>query len=169
MNLETERLLIRSIHREDRLDYFEIFGNPAIAQFDDFPLTMDLEDAYNDMARIQQNYVTHSGDQEYAAVLKEEGKLIGVLAYHIEEAVAFVGYHFNESYHGQGFATEALRAFLPWLAATEQKEIHAAVDPQNQPSIRVLQKLGFTYFETRNNPHSQGDVEEELIYKFRNQ
>jgi [ribosomal protein S5]-alanine N-acetyltransferase len=165
MNLETERLFIRSIKPEDQADYFEIFSNPAIAKFDDFPLTIDLADAVNDMARIRENYATHSGDQEYAVVLKEESKLVGVLAYRIEDAFVYVGYHFNAAYHGRGYATEAMRAFLPWLIATERMEIRAAVDPQNHPSIKVLEKLGFQYIEMRNAHLSRGDGEdEELIY-----
>lgn len=166
MKLETERLILRTITPDDLADYYEIFGNPTIAKYDDFPLTRDLEDAKNDIARIQSNYKSHTGDQEYAAQFKESGKVIGVLAYRIKESIAYVGYHFNESYHGQGFATEAMRAFLPWLIDAEYREIRAAVDPQNLPSIHVLEKLGFYYYKTKPTDASSDGAKEELIYRF---
>jgi [ribosomal protein S5]-alanine N-acetyltransferase len=166
MKLETERLIIRPVTPEDTADYFEIFGNPHIARYDDFPLTMNVEDAKNDIIRILSNYQSQTGDQEYAVQLRESGKVIGVLAYRIKESFAYIGYHFNESYHGHGFATEAMFAFLPWLIENEPYGIHAAVDPKNQPSIKVLDKLGFRYIETRSILGEYGDTENEWIYSY---
>lgn len=59
------------------------------------------------------------------------------------------GYIFNESFWGQGYASEALAAFLKihWQRVTTDptlpQEVSARVDPDNPASVRVLQKCGF--------------------------
>lgn len=59
------------------------------------------------------------------------------------------GYIFNESFWGQGYASEALAAFLKihWQRITADptlpQEVSARVDPDNPASVRVLRKCGF--------------------------
>jgi RimJ/RimL family protein N-acetyltransferase len=55
------------------------------------------------------------------------------------------GYAIVPSFHGRGFATEAMRALLAW--AFEQpgvERIVADTFPHLRPSIRVMEKLGMT-------------------------
>ncbi|KAH8827789.1 acyl-CoA N-acyltransferase [Flagelloscypha sp. PMI_526] len=55
-----------------------------------------------------------------------------------------LGYTLNANYWGQGYATEALRTFIPTFfeRRPEVKEIRATVDPENHASTKVLEKLG---------------------------
>lgn len=50
---------------------------------------------------------------------------------------------------GRGLATEAMAAILHWADEKLQTEIRCIIDPENRPSHRVAEKLGFTAFAER--------------------
>lgn len=67
-----------------------------------------------------------------------------------------VGYMLNADYWGRGYATEALRAFMPLFfdhysggigERFEHAEAHT--DPELESSQNVLSKVGFTLYEKR--------------------
>ena len=54
------------------------------------------------------------------------------------------GWAFVRSAHGQGFATEALKAALNWLDGTDRhKRSVCLIAPGNRASIRVAEKAGY--------------------------
>ncbi|WP_291849754.1 GNAT family protein [Bradyrhizobium sp.] len=56
-----------------------------------------------------------------------------------------IGYWVGEPYAGRGYMTTALRVLLPTLfGELNLHRIEAACIPSNRPSIRVLEKCGFT-------------------------
>ena len=160
--LTTKRLYIRPLDTKDVADYFEIFGNPAISRYDDFaPIT--LEEAASGMAATIQNYQNPNQDQELAVVETSSGKTIGILYFNPTQEPPTIGYHFNESRHGQGYASEALTAWVTWLEKNGYKTLKALVHPQNKASIRVLEKLGFHHHTTHTLPGT--DTPEEVYIK----
>lgn len=55
-----------------------------------------------------------------------------------------IGYHIAKKYTGQGYATEAVKAFLPFMAEQlNLKEVYGICLSENLASKRVLQKCGF--------------------------
>lgn len=67
-----------------------------------------------------------------------------------------VGYMFNTSYWGRGYATEALRAFMPMFfdhfsggESGRHDYALALTDTELVASQNVLQKAGFRFIETR--------------------
>src|SRR6478609_4600307 len=56
-----------------------------------------------------------------------------------------IGYWIGQPYAGRGYMTAALRVLLPILfGELNLHRIEAACIPSNMPSIRVLEKCGFT-------------------------
>lgn len=56
-----------------------------------------------------------------------------------------VGYHIAKVYTGKGYATEAVKAFLPKIMKKlDIKEILGICVTENIASIKVLEKAGFT-------------------------
>ncbi len=55
-----------------------------------------------------------------------------------------VGYHTVKAHTGHGYATEAVRAFLPvMMEKLSLHEVTGVCDAENTASIRVLEKCGF--------------------------
>ena len=62
----------------------------------------------------------------------------------IEDGNWEIGYHIGGKYTGNGYATEAVRAFLPVIAGmTGTREIYGICLKENTSSCRVLVKCGF--------------------------
>lgn len=140
--IKTHRLTIRRLDLSDCDDYFEIFGNPAIARYDDFDPITAAETRAN-IELIIDRYHRNDNDLEFGVELRDEKKVVGVLALLLEADAVYIGFHFNERYQGRGLASEAVAAFLPWLQKTYPLPVKAVTDPDNHASMRVLEKMGF--------------------------
>jgi len=87
-----------------------------------------------------------------AIVLREENAMIGTATFHGPPGVndsstpgaAEVGYEVFRAYRSRGFATEAGQAMIDW-ALREHGVSHfiSGIAPENLPSLRVNEKLGF--------------------------
>lgn len=58
--------------------------------------------------------------------------------------VSEIGYLFARETWGQGIAFEALSALLTQLFGEGMRRVFADIDPDNAPSIRLVERLGFT-------------------------
>lgn len=79
--------------------------------------------------------------------LNETKKIIGELwIYLIEnDRMAKLAIRFGKAYHGNGYATEAVRATVRFcFENTELQRLWTDVDVNNTASCRVLEKCGFT-------------------------
>jgi ribosomal-protein-alanine N-acetyltransferase len=142
----TFRLSLRKFTPSDARDYFQIFSNPNICKFDDFePISLDK--ARSDVGRIVADYGTDASENEYAVELKSRRKVIGVLCAKQEQGAIYVGYHFNEKFHGKGYALEAMTAFIFWLHKNTGREILAVTDTRNERSINLLLNMGFEFVQ----------------------
>jgi RimJ/RimL family protein N-acetyltransferase len=81
--------------------------------------------------------------------LKNTDERVGQMSFHLppdENGMVEVGLDVEEMYRGNGFATEALKTF--WLWACEQPEVKLlryTVSATNHPSMRIIQRFGFTH------------------------
>ena len=84
---------------------------------------------------------------QWAAVLKEERRIVGSLAFkgppNRDDEVE-IGYGFDPSYHNRGLATEAVGEMVRWALGEDGVEaVIAETANMNVASMRVLQKVGF--------------------------
>jgi ribosomal-protein-alanine N-acetyltransferase len=86
-----------------------------------------------------------------AIVLHESAEMIGHAGFHgppgvnarrAPEAVE-VGYTIFPAHRRQGYAAEAVRALLAWARGQGVDHFVASVSPQNEPSLRLVRRLGF--------------------------
>lgn len=57
-----------------------------------------------------------------------------------------IGYKFDSAYHGHGYALEACQAAIPVIFSNYRiHRIEARVAPDNIPSIKLLEHLGFRF------------------------
>ncbi len=158
----TNRLIIRQINSADQADYFEIFGSSFISRYDDYePITFN--EAKNNIEDINQGYINQSCEQEYAVEEPNSHKMIGVLYIHIGDESVAIGYHFNQQFHGKGYALETLQCWIPILKSCFEKQIKALVHPDNEPSKRLLRKIGFNLHCSRILPDTNTPEEEYVL------
>lgn len=87
-------------------------------------------------------------DPESETVLRPGG-FLGWVGTWKSESIPEVGFIFHRSAWGFGFATEALNAFflLYWQAKPQFDVLEAYCDTENEASVKVLRKCGFTFEE----------------------
>jgi RimJ/RimL family protein N-acetyltransferase len=138
MNLETERLTMRSWAETDAEDY-----RALVAERDDGVLTVEAA-----RERIA-NLLAASAETGIALLpicRRVEGDFIGYCGLIIGRATVEepeIAYELFRRVHGHGYATEAARAVLDAAIATGRKRLWSTVGVWNTPSLRVLEKLGF--------------------------
>lgn len=88
-----------------------------------------------------------------AMVLRGENRMVGFTSFHGPPGVnnlstpgaAEVGYTVFSEYRCRGYATETCRGMLEWARRNHGvRHFISGIEPSNTPSIRVIEKLGFT-------------------------
>jgi len=147
--LETERLILRPVTAADAPAVFLYCSNPAVTRMTLFETHQTLDDArwfVNDYARSR--YMAREPDP-FAVVLKDDPlrTMIGSLGCHWASqpnGTMELGYSLAEPYWGRGLVAEAARPVVGFVFDEYAVErIQAQVFVGNDPSERVLQKLGF--------------------------
>ncbi|MFJ7935977.1 GNAT family N-acetyltransferase [Sporosarcina sp. NPDC096371] len=109
---------------------------------------------------------TH-GISVYAVKDKESGKVIGAAGFNVIDSVNTIEliYHYSKKSWGKGFATEAAAACLE-IARNhgEVQVITASASPENKGSLKVLEKIGFTFIGMKWFDDTQ---QEEPYYEYR--
>lgn len=143
--LETPRLLLREFVEEDAEAFLAFNGDPRVMRLTGEPAWTDLEETRRRL-RDYPDYRRY-GFGRWAVVLKPEGVVIGFngLKYLEDLDEVDLGYRFAFDYWGRGIATESSRAVLRYGFETLglQRVVGLAL-PENQGSIRVLEKVGMS-------------------------
>ncbi len=142
MNIATERLLItdftpdmaEAVHLgsldEETRRFLpdEVFETVEIAA----AVIADLMDCCN------------STEGPFVHPMLKDGEYVGYVQFVPTEGGWEIGYHTIKAHAGQGYATEAVAAFLPvMMTALNVAQVEGICDAENQASIRVLEKCGF--------------------------
>jgi len=94
-------------------------------------------------------WVQHGGpdDGGWFVTLAEDGRVIGDCGTHgpVDDAgTVEIGYGLAAPFRGRGFGTELVGALSGWLAAQPSvRVVTASVEVGNEPSRRLLDRLGF--------------------------
>ncbi len=120
-----------------------------------------LEDAQETIEFLMSQYGNMEGPQVYALITKDEGENIGYVQFvPIDDGKWEIGYHVAKAYTGNGYATEAVSAFLPVMAERAVvTEVYGIRLLENKASGRVLEKCGFETFFTGEGPYHDGVYE----------
>ena len=145
-NLETERLLLRRLDRNDVLEILELRGNPETMKYIPRPLTKTKEDAIEHIDTIESKIINNEGIN-WAITLKDNPKLIGLIGlYRIkpEHHRAEIGYMILPEFNGRGIVTESIKLVLDYaFYDLKLHSVEAIIDPANLGSEKVLLKTGF--------------------------
>lgn len=154
MDLQTKRLRIRDWNPlRDAEEAFAIYGDKRVMQWiGDRTCDRTLEDTTTRLQRyMQRTSSSHpAGTSTWAVVELASNWVIGnILLVPLPDqnrnpsGRIEIGWHFNPTYWGQGYATEAARAILKHGFETlKLPEVYAVTLPNNYRSMAVAQRLG---------------------------
>jgi RimJ/RimL family protein N-acetyltransferase len=148
--LETERLVLREFDERDVAAFFALGSDPAVVRYTGDPGggLVSLEQAMDVLrSRPLADYRKY-GYGRWACVHRATGEVIGFAGLKFLEDLQEIdlGYRLLPAYWGQGLATEACRAIIGYgRAHLNLDDVIGLVDPENTASVRVLEKLGFTF------------------------
>ena len=146
VDLETSRLRLRNIGRQDRAFVFGHFSDPEVTRYlyDAEPLTeMAGADEIIDMYLQPEP----RGHHRWILERKEDGGRIGTCGFHCwdrEAGSVELGYDLAAPYWRMGYMSEALPAVIGFARREMRvRIIHAHVSVDNPASYKLMEKLGF--------------------------
>lgn len=143
-DLQTERLLLRRLTREDAADIFAYASDPEVARLTTWEAHRTLDDSLQYLERVRTWYDEGFGGP-WGLVLKDTGTLVGTcgLAVVPEHYRAELGYAIARSCWGQGLMTEAALAAIHFgFVSLGLNRIEARCRLDNIASARVMEKCG---------------------------
>ena len=145
MKLETERLLITDFTPDMAYDVHINSLDENNRRFVPDEIFETEDDARETIEFLMSRYGGKEGPFVHPVIIKDNKKNIGYVQLVPIEDGYEIGYHIAENYTGSGYATEAVRAFLLYMADKfSLKKIWGICLSDNTASVRVMEKCGFT-------------------------
>ncbi len=144
---ETDRLIVRQFTPRDAAALAAVCADPQVMRYvgDGNPLSRAEVEQW--IAICRQKYAER-GYGAAAVIEKTTNRLIGYCGVIRAPGNDFdeLIYGFDRTAWGQGYATEAGRAMIAYVFERSTLDrIYATIHPDNQPSIKVVEKLGFCF------------------------
>jgi [ribosomal protein S5]-alanine N-acetyltransferase len=144
--IETERLVLRQITRDDAEDIFKYLSDENVMKYYGLEPFKSTDEALKEIEWYQSTFEENSGIR-WGITIKGQGKVIGscgflnmVQQHHRSE----IGFELSEDFWGQGIASEALAAVIMFgFEQLNLQRIQALIEPPNVPSQKLVEKNGF--------------------------
>ena len=163
MNLiiTTSRLELREFSAEEAQLMYELNSDSEVMKYTGDNAFASVDEALKLIVNYEQ--YDKFGFGRWSVYLRDGGEFIGWcgLKQH-EDGMVDLGYRFFRKFWGKGFATEAARACIDYgFLELKIDEIVGRTAKANLASIRVLEKIGMTYWK---DAPCEG-IEESVFYK----
>ena len=144
--LETERLLLREIIKEDTEQIFRCFSDEKVTRFYGQEPLQSMEEAERLVAFFSKSYQEKRGVR-WGIELKGIQGLIGTIGYNAwipKHKRAEIGYEIHSDYWRKGYVSEAISSVLAYgFDVMSLNRIGAVVYIDNEASNNLLTKFGF--------------------------
>ncbi|MEG0258383.1 MAG: GNAT family N-acetyltransferase [Lysinibacillus sp.] len=166
--LNTERLHLRRMEVSDSHSLFKIWSDPEVTKFMNIS-NFTHEAQAKEMIELLEELAQASKAIRFSMIELKSSEIIGTCGFNyldFENARAEIGYDIGKEYWGKGYAPEGIGSLLNYAFETlEINRVEAKVEPANVNSIKVLQKLNFTFEGTlRQFEKSKGNFIDINIY-----
>ena len=151
LQLETPRLLLRRWEEGDRAPFAAMNADPVVMRFYPGPYTRQESDEAIDRYLVA---FEHVGYSFFAATLRETGEFAGTIGLqqlrdeipNLPQPSVEIGWRLTQASQGRGLATEGALAIINFaFNQLALDEVVAITALPNQPSRRVMEKVGMTY------------------------
>ena len=165
MQIKTPRLTITRFSPDMAQSVYENSQDDDTRRFVPDEVYDSAEEAREAIEFLISRYDSTDGPFVYPIITNDGGKNIGYVQLcklELEEVSWEIGYHIAKDFTGKGYATEAVKAFLPAMAKKFNiKEVYGICLAENLASVRVLEKCGFT--QIYQGPGNYQGKEEQII------
>ena len=144
MDIETKRLILRFRSRP-LID--EVLQQSSEAQRKFFGLESS-EQLEETITRVKKTFnIPYDNHRNFDFILKDTDQVIGSAGYHNwfkDHNRAEVGYSLHKPFRGKGYMLEGMQSIIK-LGFDEMNlnRIEACISPNNQPSLNLINRLGF--------------------------
>lgn len=145
--IDAQRVRLRWLTARDVDAVFAVFSDPRMMRYWSTPAMKERAEATAYVTRIHEGYGSRSLFQ-WGIERKDDEQVMGTCTlFQIDAANmrAELGYGLASAYWSQGYMREALTALIGFsFEKLKFRRLEADVDPRNENSLRLLDKLGFT-------------------------
>ncbi len=159
--LETERLLLTRLSYDHCEFIFELVNEPSFQRFIGDKDVHSLEDAHRYLREGPIGSYERFGYGLFLVTAREDGMPAGIcgLVKREEFDDPDLGFAFLERYRRLGYASESSRMVIEYgFGELGLGRIIAMADPDNEPSARLLDNLGFKYERKVRMPEDDHDI-----------
>ena len=149
--LETDRLILRELTRDDADVIFPHFANKEVVRYVDANPAASIKDV-TDIINWGINLTNNKTGTLWGIFRKEDGYFLGQVNFIARPDNNFtgtvhraeIGYDLTPHYWGNGYMSEAIRGVIEFIfSSTKINRIEATVHTENNRSLNVLTRLGF--------------------------
>jgi len=166
--LESGRLKYRQVTSKDAEILFVIRSNKEVMKFMDVEPMRSIAESENLIKSISESYKSGSG-LNWGIVEKSTNTFIGYLGFwriDSRHSRGEIGYALHPDYWNKGYMKETADTLIEFgFRKLHLHSIEANVNPENLPSMRLLEKIGFrkeAYF--RENFLFRNEFKDSVIY-----
>ncbi|MBD3332914.1 GNAT family N-acetyltransferase, partial [candidate division GN15 bacterium] len=146
-NLRTDRICLRFLRKRDVPSLTKHIRRKQVARYTLIPHPYTEKDGYK-FLELSRKQLRNGTGYHLSIEDRATGEIIGGIGLNSlnrRHNNAEVGYWLSPDYHGRGIMVEALKlALRHFFRRFGFERIHAHVDINNIPSIKVLERSGFT-------------------------
>ena len=144
MNIKTPRLTIKTFSLDMAQSVYENSQDDDTRRFVPDEVYDSVEEARAAIEFLISRYDSDDGPFVYPIITNDSKKIGYIQLCQIDDGSWEIGYHIAKQFTGHGYATEAVKAFLPAMAQKLNiKEVYGICLAENTASVRVLEKCGF--------------------------
>ncbi|MEX3913935.1 GNAT family N-acetyltransferase [Bacillus paralicheniformis] len=144
--LYTERLTLRKMELEDADVLCQYWSDPEVTKYMNITPFTDVSQA-RDMIQMINDLSLEGQANRFSIIVKETDEVIGTCGFNMidqENGRAEIGYDLGRIHWGKGFASEAVQKLIDYgFTSLNLNRIEAKVEPENTPSIKLLNSLSF--------------------------
>ena len=146
MQIKTERLTITTFSPDMAQSVYENSQDDDTRRFVPDEVYNSVDEALEAIEFLMSRYESADGPFVYPIITNDSGENIGYIQLcKLDDGTWEIGYHIVKDFTGKGYATEAVKAFLPAIVKKLNiNEVYEICLAENTASVRILEKCGFT-------------------------
>ena len=163
--METERTILRYITQEDFEEILEMYGEPDTFKYI-APALNKTREWYINFLQTRIDQVTNGSGYHWVARSKENNEFMGLMNLNPIAGTdkVQVGFQLRREYWNQGYASELTKRVLEFgFDDTGLRVIYGVFDKENTASLKIFQKFGFEFEESKSFEGESSPVE---IWKY---